>query len=49
MHVWVFIYTNLLYTLHTHILCKHKLLFWMRLIVAQHYSKMLIHTVLKHL
>jgi len=33
MHVWVFIYT----LVHTHILFKHKLLFWMRLIVAHPY------------
>jgi len=32
MHVCVFIYTKLLYTMHPHILYKHKLLFWMQLI-----------------
>jgi len=36
MHVCFYIYKKL-YTVHTHILCKHKLLFWMQVIIAQHY------------
>jgi len=33
--VGIYIYKLItVYTLHTHILCKQKLLFWMRLIVA---------------
>jgi len=34
MHAYVFIYIQNNYTQHTQILCKHKLLLWMRLIVA---------------
>jgi len=30
MHMYLYIQNN--YTQHTHIVCKHKLLFWMRLI-----------------
>jgi len=32
MHVCIYIYTKELYTVHPQTLCKHKLLFWMRLI-----------------
>jgi len=34
IHAYVCIY---IYKIITHILCKHKLLFWMRLIVSQPY------------
>ncbi len=36
MHVCVFIYTLYIYTVHIHILCKQKLLFWMWLITINH-------------
>jgi len=31
--VCIYIYKLIIHTTHTNILCKHKLLFWMRLIV----------------
>jgi len=34
--VFIYIYTQHNYTQYTDVLCKHKLLFWMRLIVAMH-------------
>ncbi len=35
LYVFVFIYTHNKYTQYTYILCKHNLLFWMRLIIKQ--------------
>jgi len=35
--VGIYIYKLISHTPHTHILCKHKLLFWKRLIVAHPY------------
>jgi len=40
MRVYLHIQNN--YTQYTHILCKHKLLFWMRLIVSQQKHMILI-------
>jgi len=44
MHVYVNIQNNYTQYTHTHVLCKHKLLFWMRLIVAHilHYMLVII-------
>jgi len=33
----VYLYIQINYTLYTHILCKHKLLFWMRLIAINRF------------
>jgi len=45
MHVCVYLYIQnnctqftQLYTVHTHVLCKHRLLFWMRLIVINRFT-----------
>ncbi len=39
MHACVCIFIYIINRLRTHILCKEKLFFWMRLIVWQHYKK----------
>ncbi len=47
LYIYIYIYTCMclylyIHNKYTHILCKQKLLFWMRFIVWQHYYKLII-------